>query len=178
MKKTKTFELMLCALFAALSAITSQIVVPIGPVPIAFTHVSIFIAAGLLGAKYGTLSQVVFVLLGAMGVPVFAGFVGGMGVVLGPTGGFLAGYIGCALVTGLLISRFGTSIKALIPSMYAGWIVTYSLGIPWLMHYTGMNFTAAAIFCAPFLPGDLVKTILSAIIVNRLHPVVKDMVKK
>ena len=69
-------------------------------------------------------------------------------------------------------------MKALIPAMYAGWVVTYSLGIPWLMYYTGMNFTAAALFCVPFLPGDLVKTILSATIVNRLHPVIKNMMQK
>ena len=177
-KKAKTFALILCALFAALSAILSQIMIPIGPVPVTFTHVSIFIAAGLLGVKYGTLSQVVFVLLGAMGVPVFAGFTGGMGIVVGPTGGFIIGYIGCAFVTALIISRFGTSIKALIPAMCAGWVVTYSMGIPWLMHYTGLNFTAAALSCVPFIPGDLVKTVLSVIIVNRLHPVVKNMIRE
>ncbi|MCL2437098.1 MAG: biotin transporter BioY [Clostridiales bacterium] len=176
MKKPKTFELMLCALFAALSAILSQIVIPIGPVPVSFTHVSIFVAAGLLGMKYGTLSQVVYVLLGAMGVPVFAGFTGGMGIVVGPTGGFIIGYIVCAFIVGLIAGRFGTSVKALIPAMCAGWVATYALGLAWFMHYTNLSLVAALPFAMlPFIPGDIVKTILSVILINRLHPVVKNM---
>jgi len=178
MKNSKIFIMLLCALFAALSAVTAQIILPIGPVPISFTHVSIFIAAGLLGARYGTLSQLVYILLGAMGVPVFAGFMGGMGIITGPTGGFIVGYIGCAFVVGTLISRFGTSYKVLFPAMYAGWITSYAFGIPWLMHITGMNLTAALLSCVPFLPGDLLKTIISAVVINRLHPVVKNMIKK
>ena len=175
MRRTNTFKLILCAFFAALSAVLSQVFIPIGLVPVNFIHVSIFVAAGLLGAKYGTLSQVVFVLLGAFGVPVFTGFTSGMGIIMGPTGGFIFGYIGCVFVSGLLISRFGTSMKALIPSMYVGMFVSYAFGIPWLMHVTGLNFTAAVISCLPFIPGDLVKIIVSAIIVNRLHPTVKKM---
>ena len=177
MKKPKTFELMLCALFAALSAILSQIFIPIGPVPVNFTHVSIFIAAGLLGMKYGTISQVVFVLLGAFGVPVFSGFRGGMAVIAGPSGGFIIGYIACAFVVALVISRLGTSVKALIPALFAGWFVTYAFGLSWMMYVLNLNFTAAALSCVPFIPGDLVKTVISIIIINRLHPVVKKMLK-
>jgi len=168
-----TKQLVLCAFFAALSGVLSQIAIPIGPVPIAMTHVSIFMAVGLLGTKYGTISQIVFVMTGIVGVPVFAGFQGGVGVIAGPTGGFVAGYIGCALVTGLLIDRFGCSFLTLIPAMCAGWIVTYALGIPWFMYVTNMNFTAALIFMAQFFPGDLLKTILSAVLVRRLRPALK-----
>ena len=173
MTNMKTRESVLCAFFAALSAVLSQIAVPIGPVPIALTHISIFTAAGLLGAKYGALSQVVFVLMGAVGIPVFTGFSGGLGWIAGPTGGFIAGYVGCAFTTGLIIDRTGSSVKMLIPAMYAGWIVTYALGIPWFMYVTNMNLTAALIYMSAFLPGDLVKTILSAILIKRLRPVLK-----
>jgi len=173
MKKMKTAQLVLCAFFAALSAVLSQIMIPIGPVPIALTHVSIFMAVGLLGTKYGALSQIVFVLMGAVGIPVFAGFMGGMGYIAGPTGGFIVGYLGCALTTGLIIDRLGTSVKALIPAMYAGWAVTYALGIPWFMYVTNMHLIAALIYMVPFLPGDLLKTILSAVLVNRLRPKVR-----
>ena len=165
----KTTQLVLCAFFAALSAVLSQIQIPIGPVPIALTHISIFMSAGLLGAKYGTISQLVYVLMGAVGIPVFSGFAGGMGVAAGPTGGFIAGYIGCALVTGLIIDRFGRSLKSLIPAMYAGWVVTYALGVPWFMHVTNMPLAATLLYMAPFLPGDLLKTVLSAVLVKRLR---------
>ena len=173
MKQMPTKQLTLCAFFAALSAALSQIAIPIGPVPIALTHISIFLAAGLLGAKYGTLSQVAYVLLGAAGIPVFAGFQGGMGVVAGPTGGFLAGYIGCAFVTGIIIDRFGTSLKATLPAMCVGWFVTYAFGIPWFMRYTGMNLIAALIFMAQFVPGDILKTFLSGILIRRLKKALK-----
>jgi len=174
MKKLKTNQLVLCAFFAALSAVLSQLQIPVGPVPITLTHVSIFTAAGLLGAKYGTLSQFVFVLTGAAGIPVFAGFQGGMGVIAGPTGGFIAGYLGCAFITGLIIDKFGSSVKILIPAMCAGWVVTYALGIPWFMNYTNMHLIAALIFMTQFLPGDILKTILSAALINRLRPALKN----
>ena len=174
MSRNKTTNLVLCAFFAALSAILSQIAVPIGPVPITLTHISIFMAAGLLGTKYGTVSQIVYVLLGAAGVPVFTGFKGGVGALAGPTGGFIIGYIGCALATGLLIGRFGKSMKALIPAMYAGWVVTYVFGLLWFTFITNTGLAAALPVCVlPFLPGDVLKTVLSAVLIKRLSLTIK-----
>jgi len=175
MVKSRTLPLTLCALFAALSAILSQIAIPIGPVPVTMTHTSVFMAAGLLGAKYGSLSQLVFVLMGAAGLPVFSGFRGGFGIITGPTGGFIIGYIGCALVTGLLIGRFGMSLKALIPAMYAGWLVTYVCGVTWFMYSTNTGFLPALTVCVyPFLPGDVLKTAISAVLIGRLHPIIYE----
>jgi len=169
MNKTQNqvLKIALCALFAALSAALSWLSIPIGPVPVAFTHVSVFLAVGLLGTKYGTLSQVVFVSLGAAGLPVFTSFRGGIGTLLGPTGGFIVGYIGCALVTGLVIDRFGKQVKITVPAMYLGWLVTYACGVPWFMYVTSTGFRAALGMCVvPFLPGDLAKTVLSAILLK------------
>jgi len=166
----KTTDLVLCAFFAALSAVLSQISIPFGLVPINLTHISVFLAAGLLGARAGAVSQIVFVLLGAAGLPVFSGFQGGVGIIAGPAGGFIAGYIACAFVTGLLAGRFGKSMKALTAAMYAGWAVTYAPGLLWFMHVTNIGLTAALAACVlPFLPGDALKTVLCAALINRLR---------
>ena len=174
MRSARTNRLILCAFFAALSAALSQIVIPIGPVPIVLTHISIFMSVGLLGVKYGVLSQVVFVFTGAVGIPVFHGFSGGMGVIFGPTGGFIAGYVACAFVTGILISKFGTGVKIMIPAMCAGWVATYSLGIPWFMYVTNMNLQTTLLYMAVFLPGDLLKTICSIVLITRLRKALSD----
>ena len=173
MRKTKT--LALCAFFAALNAILSQTLIPIGPVPINLAHISTFAAAGLLGAKYGALSQFVFVFMGAMGLPVFAGFMGGIGRVLGPTGGYIAAYIGAAFVTGLIMDRFGRkSMKVLIPAIYAGWIICYVLGTAWYAYSLQAHVAEAIMICVvPFLPGDFLKTLLCAFLIKRLHPMLK-----
>lgn len=174
MRATRTFYLVACALFAALSAVFSQISIPIGVVPINITHLSIFLSAGLLGARLGTVSQAVFVLLGAVGLPVFSGFRGGLGAVLGPTGGFIAGYIACALITGLLIGRLGRSLPALAGAMAAGLVATYVPGILWFMFVTKMGWMESLSICVfPFLIGDALKILLSAFLVSRLHPVLQ-----
>jgi biotin transport system substrate-specific component len=166
--KIKIF--LLCAFFAALSAVLSQLFIPLGPVPVNFTHVSVFMAAGLLGAKYGALSQVIFVLMGAAGIPVFTGLTGGLGIVFGPTGGFIIGYIVCAYIVGLIAGHWGYSVKALASAMYAGWAVTYICGVAWFMYVTQMSFIAALPVCVlPFLPGDALKTIISIMLIKRLR---------
>ena len=169
----RTRSIILCALFAALSAVLSQISIPLGPVPINLTHLSIFLAAGLLGAKRAVISQAVFVLLGVVGAPVFSGFAGGVGILLGPNGGFIVGYIGCALVAGWLMDHGARSMPGLLLAMYAGWVITYLLGILWFIYNTKTAFLAALPLCLfPFLPGDFLKTIVSAILVKRLRPMI------
>ncbi|MCL1808031.1 MAG: biotin transporter BioY [Oscillospiraceae bacterium] len=164
--------LSLCGLFAALSAVLSWTSIPFIPVPLTLTHISIFMAAGLLGWRYGTISQIIYVLLGVAGAPVFSGFRGGLGYIAGPTGGFIFGYILTVLVTGLLIKRFGTRFWVLMLCMAAGWVCTYAAGLPWIAAQTGRTLPEAlTAFCLPFLPGDAAKTVLCAGLINRLHPV-------
>ena len=102
---SKTSYMALCGLFAALMAICSLISIPLGftPVPVNLATLGVFLAGGLLGKKYGTISIAVYVLLGAVGVPVFAGFRGGLSVLVGPTGGYIIGYVAAAFLVGLLI---------------------------------------------------------------------------
>ena len=174
--RNSVFYLCLCALFAALSAVLSQLAVPIGPVPINMVHISVFTAAGLLGSKYGTVSQVVFVLMGAVGLPVFSNMSGGIGVIAGPTGGFIVGNVLCTLVAAFIISKRGRSVPSLIIAMYAGYVFTYAFGIPWMMHITGMELVPTLIFMTSFLPGDALKVAVSVVLVRRLYTVIQRQV--
>jgi biotin transport system substrate-specific component len=97
----------LCAVFAALTAACSQIQVPLPftPVPISLATLAVLVCGGTLGAKKGALAILVYILLGAVGVPVFAGFSGGLGVIAGPTGGYIIGYLPMAVIMGLFAQR-------------------------------------------------------------------------
>ena len=182
--RMSTFYLSLCALFAALSAVLSQLAIPIGPVPINMVHISIFMAAGLLGAKYGTLSQAVFVLMGIVGIPVFANMGSGFGTLMGPTGGFIVGNLLCTLVAGLIIDRWGRSVKALVSAMCAGYVATYLFGVSWFMFWSN-NLAAApreealtivgalVLVMFPFLPGEILKVAISVVLIRKLFPIVQ-----
>ena len=180
MKKITTKDMALCALFAAMSAALSpySIPIPFSPVPITLTHISVFLAGGLLGARGGAVSQIVFVLIGAMGAPVFSGFQGGLGVLAGPTGGFIIGYVICAFMVGLIAERFGKGMKILPLAMTAGALCVYAPGILWFMFVTNAGLLTAITACViPFLPGDAVKIIIGSALVNKLAPVLKGRFK-
>ena len=102
---SKTTYLALCGLFAAIMAVCSMITIPLGftPVPVNLGTLGVFLTGGILGKKYGTVSMSVYVLIGAIGIPVFAGFRGGLGVLAGPTGGYIIGYIVAVFLIGLMI---------------------------------------------------------------------------
>ncbi len=175
--KLSVTELVLIGIFAALSAALSQLAIPIGTVPVTMTHVSVFLAAGLLGVKSGTLSQCIFVLMGALGLPVFAYFSGGLGIVAGPTGGFIIGYIACVFITALIQKKFGKSFPILILSMICGIIVTYLLGLWWLVYSLNLELIPAiTAYALPFIPGDILKISLCALLIRRLDPIVNKKI--
>jgi len=184
-RRMPIYYLSLCALFAALSAVLSQIAIPIGPVPINMVHVSVFCAAGLLGAKYGTLSQVVFVIMGTVGIPVFAQFNAGLWRI---TAGYIIGNVFCTLVAALIIDKFGRSVKVLVSAMCAGFVMTYLFGITWVVFWTNhlspyppevpLTAAAAIISILLFLPGDALKVIMSVVLIRRLHPVMQRRVHR
>ena len=184
MKKLTTRALVLCALFAALTAICSQLAIPLQPVPINLAMLSVFLAGGLLGGKYGALSQAVYVLLGAVGVPVFQGFRGGLSALTGPTGGYIIGYVLAALVTGWLFAlsyrKFSQtpwlcSVFAAL-SCICGLIVCYGLGTFWYVLESQTAFLPALSLCVvPFLPGDAAKILVAALLLPRLKKTVGDV---
>lgn len=173
---SKTTCLLLCALFAALTAICSFISIPLPftPVPVNLATLSVFLAGGLLGCRYGTLSQIVYVLLGAAGAPVFHNFTAGLGIVAGPTGGYILGYVTAAFFTGLIIERSKgeNSVPALIAAMTLGLLSCYGLGTLWFMVSAHTSLPAALAACViPFLPGDALKICAGCILIKKLRPV-------
>jgi biotin transport system substrate-specific component len=173
MQKSKIHTMILCALFAAMTAVLSQIVIPIGPVPINLATFAVFCSGALLGSKLGALSLVVWVALGAAGVPVFAMFRGGLGALVGPTGGYIVGFIPAAFFTGFIIERFGKDSRVIYPAaMFVGMLIYFTLGTVWFVYLTGMNVASALMICViPFLPGDFLKIAAATVLAKRLQPI-------
>ena len=164
-------DLMLTALFAALTAMLSQVsfYLPFTPVPFNLATFSVFMAGGLLGAARGGMSQLVYVLLGAAGAPVFSRFSGGLGYLTGPTGGFIAGYAAAAFVIGLIIAKLPKKMLFYAAAMMVGAVCYFTMGTLWFMFVTKNTLAAALAMCVfPYIPGDLLKIALAAILVRRL----------
>ena len=171
-----TRNLVLAALFAALTAVCSQIQIPLPMVPINLALFAVHLCGALLGAKWGALSMCAYALLGAVGVPVFSGFASGPAVLFGKTGGYILGYILCALLVGLLSRRLGFTFPKLCLSMVVGVAVCYLFGTIWFMAITGMNLVTSLTYCViPFLPGDAVKILLAALLALRLQKPMRSM---
>lgn len=161
-------DITLVAIFTSIMIICAQISVPIpfSPVPITLSIFAVFLSTMMLGWKCGTLVQVVYVLLGICGAPVFQGFTGGMGRVFGPTGGYIISYIFMALVMGLLIERLKiTGRFKMNLVMLVGLFICYSFGTTWLVLSTKMAVSnALKVAVIPFIPLDLVKIAVTSII--------------
>lgn len=169
MRKENTLTMVFCGLFAVLTAAASQLSIPIGPVPINLATLSVFLAGGVLGARYGAVSQAVYVLIGLTGLPVFAGWKGGAAVLAGPTGGYLAGYIAAAWLAGLLCAQVKNPFR-LAASLTAGLALCYLLGTAWFVFVTKSGIWTALTLCVfPFLIGDAVKIAAAVFLIPRLR---------
>ena len=172
--KTKTYDLAYIAIFAVLIAICSWISIP-AAVPFTLQTFGVFIAVGVLGGKRGSLSVLVFILLGAIGIPVFANFSGGIGVLAGPTGGYIIGFLFSALLMWAMEKLPGKKSVMQIVSMIAGLIVCYAFGTVWfVIVYGRMNgpigFTAALASCVvPFIIPDIIKIALAYVLSRKLR---------
>lgn len=169
-----TRNLVLCAVCAAITCILAPLSIPLaGGVPISLATFAVMLAGVLLGGSLGAFSQLIYVLLGAVGLHVFAGWSGGLGNVLGMTGGYIIGYIPCAWLTGLIYKKFGSNAKKsvkilfMILGMTAGNIALYVIGTAWFMVVTGMTLEASLAACViPFIPGNFIK--MAAVIIIAL----------
>lgn len=166
-KKQQLIDMALIAMMAALIAVCSWISIPVGEIPITLQTFAVFVAVGLLGMKRGLLSVVVYILLGAVGVPVFAGFTGGISVLFGTTGGYIVGFLFLALIAGLILDKFGKKVYVMIIALVLGLFVCYAFGTAWFMVIYMKNTGPVGLmtvlgWCVfPFIIPDLVKMALA-----------------
>ncbi|MBR0368383.1 MAG: biotin transporter BioY [Clostridia bacterium] len=154
---------------AALICVAGPLTVAIGPVPLSLASFAVYLAGAILGWKRGSLAVAVYLLIGLAGVPVFSGFSGGVQKLFGVTGGYLIGYVACALITGLFSGE--PRVKKPRPAwmmaagMVLGTAVLYAVGTAWFMAQTGNALAAALGMCVlPFLAGDAVKIAAASVI--------------
>lgn len=163
-----TKAIVYCALFAAIISVASQISIPVQPVPLNMALFAVLICGGMLGKKYGTISVAVYILLGIIGAPVFAGFRGGLGVLAGPTGGYITGYVVVSFVTGA-VCEITKQLKYTIPSMILAVVLCYLVGTIWFCITTGNGFVSALSMCViPFIPWDVLKVVLASTIIKNI----------
>lgn len=148
------------ALFTALVIIGGYISIPIGPVPIALADFFIMLAALFLGARWGLASTGLYVFLGALGLPVYAGGKAGLAILFGPTGGFLFGYLALVLVAGFISGSGKQSLLKNMAALTAGNILLFAIGVTWLKVQMSLAWGAAlSMGLIPFIPGNIIKII-------------------
>ena len=166
--------MVLASLMAALTAVGAYIHVPIGPVPIVLSTLFVILSGLLLGSRWGLTSMALYLLVGAIGIPVFAGGKGGLAHFLGPTGGYLFGYLLASWMTGFISERSRGLMALDILAVVVGSLMIYAFGVPWLKMVTQMSWQKALIAGAlPFLIGDAVKAFAVLILARALRPVLK-----
>jgi len=167
-------QMTLISLFAALTAAGAFISIPFQPVPFSLQTLFTLLAGMTLGSVSGSVSQVIYILLGVIGLPVFAGFKSGIGILFGPTGGFLFGFIISAYIIGKITE--GKAEKNIFYYLLAGFlgtVIIYFIGVSQLSLVTGIGIKKAVLIGAlPFLPGDILKIIAASFIARKLKTII------
>ena len=171
-QKIRTKQMVLIALMTAVTCVLGPLSIPLpfSPVPISLTNFAIFLAIFVLGMKSGTISFIIYLLLGAIGVPVFSSFRGGLQVLAGPTGGYLIGFIFLALIMGIALDQFDRKLVPTIIGMIIGMAVCYAFGTVWLAKLLSLSFKEGLMMgVIPYLAGDAAKIIIAAIVGPKLY---------
>ncbi len=167
----------LASLMAALTAVGAYIYVPIGPVPIILSTLFVILSGLLLGSLWGLTSMGLYLLVGAIGLPVFAGGRGGFAHFMGPTGGYLFGYLFASWITGFVSERSRGRMIRDIFAVIIGSLVIYALGVPWLKMLTQVSWTKALMVgVLPFLIGDAIKASVVLILARAIRPILRRQV--
>ncbi|AEW98624.1 biotin transporter BioY [Streptantibioticus cattleyicolor] len=181
----ETRDIVLIALFCAVIValgLVPPLDVGIASVPITMQTLGVMLAGSVLGPVRGAGACALVVLLTIAGLPVLAGGRGGFGVIPGPTGGYLLGWIPGAFVTGLLVtvvavrrrSCLGQRLATLAACLVGGILVVYALGVPWTAAVTGLSLRQSAVGALYYLPGDVAKAVVAALVsyqVRRSYPI-------
>lgn len=161
-------DIVLVAAGAALTAIAAQVQVPLWPVPITGQTLAVLLVGSSLGALRGTLSMLLYAVLGMVGLPVFSDATSGMGVILGPTGGYIVGFVFAAAFTGWIAQRsWDRRILRSLLAFVGGTVVTFAIGLPWLAISLGLDLQQTlqgGLY--PFFIGGIVKSIIAAGVVT------------
>ena len=167
-------DMVLIAVFTAIMAICSWISVSAGPVPFTLQTFAVFVTAALLGTKRGTIAVVVYILLGIIGVPVFAGLTGGPSVIAGPIG-----FILTAIIIGLLMNLANGKSEVVklvitVVAMVLGDVACFAIGTVWFMVVTNNTVAVALTYCViPYIIPDIAKIVVATIIANRVKKYVQ-----
>lgn len=171
--RLKAQDMLIVALFSALTAIGSiiRIPLPLSPVPITLQTLFTYLAGAVLGGYLGALSQLIYILIGISGLPIFAGGNSGLSVLIGPTGGYLIGFITGAFVIGKMIeTKENCGFQWLLTSMIIGTVIIYTSGVFQLMNWMNIGLDKAVIIgVAPFIVGDILKILGAAYTAHRIR---------
>lgn len=165
MKKSTVFNMTSCALMAALMCVLCPMSVPIGPIPISLSILVILLTVYVLGTWRALVSYTVYLLLGAVGMPVFSGFQGGLAKLAGPTGGYLAGFWLMILVAGIIMEKGKRNLLVTILGMLVGVAIDYAVGTAWFVFQTESTVVHALDVCVyPFIPFDVAKIVIAVLL--------------
>jgi len=164
-------RMVLAALLSALTAAGAYIQIPIGPVPMVLSTLFVLLSGLLLGSRGGLVSMGLYLLMGAMGVPVFAGGKGGFAHFFDPTGGYLFGYALSAWVTGFISERVRPGSVLEMTGIAVGILAVYSTGLPWLKMVTHLSWAKTMMVgMIPFLIGDGIKGAAAFMLARSVRP--------
>lgn len=180
-EKMTTTQMTVTAQMTAVLCIFGPMVlpIPVSPVPISLTNLVLYFMVYILGMKASLMSFCLYLLLGAVGLPVFSGFAGGLGKLAGPTGGYLLGFVFMTLAAGFMVERFPDHAVLHGIGMAAGTAVCYLFGTVWLAEQMSLTFTEAlGIGVIPYLPGDAAKILLAVILGPKLRRIVRPILSR
>lgn len=171
---TKTMALI--AVMTAVTCILAPLSIPIGPVPISLTNFAIYLGLYIMGVHEEALSYIVYLLIGFVGLPVFSGFTGGAAKILGPTGGYLIGFLPMLIIAGIAIDIFDGKVIPSVTGMILGTAICYAFGTAWFCIQADYELKSALALCViPFLPGDAVKIAIAAFLGPQLQKRLRRM---
>lgn len=178
--KINTKEITLVALFSGLTAIGAFISLPLGPVPITLQTMFVLLSGILLGAKLAALSQIVYIVLGLIGVPIFSGFTGGPQSILKPSFGFIIGFVFAAYIVGKITNQNSQFKLKIVIATIVGTITIYLFGIPYMYYILNVVMSKGLsldevlkIGLWMFIPGDILKLVVAAIVGTRMNRVIR-----